>query len=135
MRSLRIVVLYVVVCLGCESAFVNDPGGGTTHVPRTEISAGSPLELEFECTAISGNASKRFKHVVCIYNSGDPNSERRIAMSSTISENDKKVLFYCEVPAPDVAGVLNYRFEFEFDGRKSSRFFPPVKVLAKPIAE
>lgn len=125
MKALMVVI--VPIWAGCCPLLINDPGGGTVHVPPSFIPAGQPFTVTIECVAISGRGDRRFRDAKLSYRqAGTQNySDVRMKFSSNAGTNP---LFQGDLPPMEAGVILEYYISYYFDGEQRKRYFPPVPV-------
>ena len=110
-----IAIAVVALITGCMEI----GGGGSVHIPPASVTAGQPVTLELELTAVGG-ANGRFANVRCIYWTDGGTGARSLLMDE-VGPTELGTKFSVKLPPSEKAGWVRYYFRFDFDGQSKDR--------------
>ncbi|HUQ70338.1 MAG TPA: hypothetical protein VM165_12485 [Planctomycetaceae bacterium] len=131
-RILTLVMTMLVAGGGCFPIPINDPGGGTVHVPPSFIPAGQPFTVVMECIAISGGTERRFRDGVLHYRQAGTVEYSDIPMKLVLNAG-KRPAFTGDLPSMEAGVSVEYYVSYVFDGERRKRYFPAVPVAESQL--
>ena len=124
------------ICMVATTSCMKPGGGGCIHIPPAVVRRGVPTTLELELSAVysSGPMDRRIGVVRCYYRLSGEAAYTATTMK-VISFDDRTLVVRGTIPALSwsSSGLLEYYFDFRFDGHPNTRGSEAAPEARVPI--